>query len=297
MGVEEVSGYFTMRIGEVDMCVGGDVPVVLDPGDAAYGSFISEGPSSCACALHIEVTISDPRPPRVARKIWEAGEAWSLYREGGRRVIAGPLRHQAWRADIEDERVKVRCGPAMVRSNGAGVSAVNPIRYPLDQILLMYALAQRRGMILHACGTDFDGRGAIFLGRSGAGKSTIARLLADAGGCRVLSDDRVIVRVANGSAILYGTPWPGDAGMAVNASAPLRACFKLEKSAENRIVDLPAGGVADALLPVASIPWFEPAIAEAVLETCGALAAAVPFRTLRFRKEPEIAALLKEAMA
>jgi hypothetical protein len=176
------------------------------------------------------------------------------------------------------------------------VSADNPVRYPLDQLLMMYALARRRGVIVHACGAEFGGKGALFLGRSGAGKSTLARLLADAGGCTVLSDDRMIVRMADRRATMYGTPWPGDAGMAVNRSAPVTTCFVLAKAAENRIEDLPAAGVADALLPVASIPWYEQEVASAVLETCEDLVSAVPFRVLHFRKDADAAAMVRDAM-
>lgn len=288
--------YFSIQIGGVDLNVGGEVPVTLDRSDVAYEDFLSTKPSASKGSLQITVTIADPRPPRSARKVWAAGDAWSLYRNGRQRFIDGPACLSAWSAEMEDDTVRVRCGPAMVRREGNQVTACNPVRYPLDQLLLMYALAQRRGVIVHACGAEFAGNGAIFLGRSGAGKSTLARLLADTGGCVVLSDDRMIVRMTEEGATMHGTPWPGEAGMAVNRSVPLTACFVLQKAEENSIEDLPASGVADALLPVASIPWYERDVAFPVLETCEAFAAAVPFRVLRFRKDEEAATMVCDAM-
>lgn len=291
-----MSGFFTLQVGGIDLDVRGNARLYNESADPTYSGFKSESPSSPADRVDITVEAADPAPPASARCVWESGESWAMYRADGRRIITGPRRHKAWSAEMSGENVTVRCGPAMLRSEGGRTVASNPVRYPLDQILLMYALARRRGMIVHSCGADFGGRGAMFLGRSRAGKSTIARLLAAEGGSTVLSDDRIIVRLSGGQATMYGTPWPGEAGMAVNRSAPMKVCFLLSKAGENRIEDLPRERVADALLPVVSIPWYEGDVAAAVLDTCDAFAAAVPFRVLHFRKDADAAAMVREAV-
>ncbi|HAM50351.1 MAG TPA: hypothetical protein DCP92_06510 [Nitrospiraceae bacterium] len=51
----------------------------------------------------------------------------------------------------------------------------NPFVYPLDLLILMYALAWREGIIAHAAGVVMRGRGYVFPGRSGTGKSTLVR--------------------------------------------------------------------------------------------------------------------------
>ncbi len=84
--------------------------------------------------------------------------------------------------------------------------------------------------------------------------------------------------------------------MAVNRNVPVNACFVLEKATVNRIEDLPSERVADALLPVASIPWYEREVVSQVLETCEAFASAIPFRVLHFRKDADAAAMVREAM-
>jgi hypothetical protein len=287
---------FSLRIGGVGVNVGCDVPVILDPSDTAYSGFISEARSVATDGLEVTVVIDDPNPPESASKVWDADGAWALFRRDRRRVITGPRHISAWSAEMHGGRVTVRCGDAMVRRDGGRVVVENPVRYPLDQLLLMYTLAERRGVIVHACGAEFAGKGALFFGRSGAGKSTLARLLVEAGGCTVLSDDRMIVRVGGRGAEMYGTPWPGEAGMAINRSVSVAACFVLEKATENRIEDLPSAGVADALWPVASVPWYEPETAASVLETCGDLASAVPLRVLRFRKDADAVAMVREAV-
>ncbi len=49
--------------------------------------------------------------------------------------------------------------------------------FPTDQILLARLLADRQGFYLHACGVKFQGKGLLFAGYSGAGKSTMATML------------------------------------------------------------------------------------------------------------------------
>ena len=46
--------------------------------------------------------------------------------------------------------------------------------FSTDQILLARVLADRKGCIVHSSGAAFEGKGFLFVGRSGAGKSTIA---------------------------------------------------------------------------------------------------------------------------
>ena len=95
----------------------------------------------------------------------------------------------------------------------------NPVHYPLDQLLLMYTLAQREGALLHAAGVDIQGQGFIFPGKSGAGKSTLSRQLVVQKELEVLSDDRIVIRKIDGVFQAFGTPWPGDAGLPGPAAA------------------------------------------------------------------------------
>jgi len=75
-------------------------------------------------------------------------------------------------------------------------------RFATDQILIARLLADRQGCYLHSAGAIINGAGMLFVGHSDAGKSTITRLLMDAGGAgdiqvEILCDDRNIVRNGN----------------------------------------------------------------------------------------------------
>ncbi|MCX7009607.1 MAG: hypothetical protein NTY53_20580 [Kiritimatiellaeota bacterium] len=193
-------------------------------------------------------------------------------------IFETPLRH----AEVFIPVSQVCC-----KSDGRSIS--NPVIYPLDQLLLMYHMASRQGAIFHAAGAFREGHGALFLGRSRAGKSTVSRQLDAHGGFRVVSDDRIIVRKLAEGYAAFGTPWPGEAKIARNESAPLAALFFLHKSPDNRIVPLKPQLAFERMLPVASIPWFDPDVFPLVLEYLEKLSAEVPAFDLHFKPTPEIA--------
>jgi hypothetical protein len=74
-------------------------------------------------------------------------------------------------------------------------SFVSPLEYPLDELLIMHRLTQEKAIELHGSGiVRADGMGNLFVGHSGAGKSTTTRLWTEREDVEVLSDDRIIVR-------------------------------------------------------------------------------------------------------
>ncbi len=80
------------------------------------------------------------------------------------------------------------------------------------QVILQKALASRGGFLVHASAGVYQGRGILFPGVSGTGKSTIAR---EAGFDEVLSDEMVIIEFCFSSSTqqehhgyqLYSTPF------------------------------------------------------------------------------------------
>ena len=84
----------------------------------------------------------------------------------------------------------------MSQESLAGQAQVpSPLDYPLDELLIMHRLTQEKAIELHGCGiVRADGAGNLFVGHSGAGKSTTTRLWTEVEDVEVLSDDRIIVR-------------------------------------------------------------------------------------------------------
>ena len=81
-----------------------------------------------------------------------------------------------------------------------------------------------------------QGGATIFLGESGTGKSTHTRLwrenIADA---VLLNDDSPIVRVIDGEAWVYGSPWSGKTPCYKQERHPLKACVRLSQAPYNKI--------------------------------------------------------------
>jgi hypothetical protein len=174
-------------------------------------------------------------------------------------------------------------GDIYTRGNGQREPELSPVLgHPLTEVLMVSLLSRGRGVLLHACGVSCEGWGYVFAGRSGAGKSTMARLWSGRDGVSVLSDDRIIVRKQGDGFWAYGTPWHGDARTASPEGVPLERVMIIEHAPENVLRVLSPSEAASQLL-VRSFPTFWDADGMAfTLEFLGELAQAVPCGALGF---------------
>lgn len=87
---------------------------------------------------------------------------------------------------------------------------IDEIIYDALQIILIHYLSKRGGIFVHSVGMkDRAGKGFLFAGKSGQGKSTLARIWHKHSRDQVLNDDRIIVRKIKNSFFIYGSPWHG----------------------------------------------------------------------------------------
>jgi hypothetical protein len=107
------------------------------------------------------------------------------------------------------------------------------------RVLVAYRLLDLGGAILHSAGVVKDGAAYLFLGRSGAGKTTISRLSLAQGG-EVLSDDLNALFPAPGGCVVRQLPFTGDLGErgAARREVPLAAVAWLEKQAHDAVAPL-----------------------------------------------------------
>ncbi len=105
------------------------------------------------------------------------------------------------------------------------------------QNVLSKRLLEFNVLALHGSALCMDGEAIIFTAPAGTGKSTHARFWRETFGDRVwmINDDKPMIRIENGKALVYGTPWDGKHHLSRNASAPLKAIVKLERDEENHI--------------------------------------------------------------
>ena len=277
-----------------------DLPVsaALDPPYAAFSSPASADVSETMSILLRSGGFPDTGP---MQKIFDSGQSWSMFVDKGEYFMLfkpAAFDSPVWLARFgrEVESVTVYCGEALIRAAGGCRSIESPVRYPLDQLLLMYYLASRQGLLVHAAAMAVGDACLVFPGRSGAGKSTLARQLLSEG-ASVLTDDRVILRQIDGEFRAFGTPWPGEAGVALNESRPLAGIFFIRHGSENIITRIGRSQALERLLPVCSIPWYDREAVETILGFCETLVSAIPAGEIHFRPGTPVRGLLESFIA
>jgi hypothetical protein len=232
-----------------------DMAIALDP---EHEQFLLP---SCdqACNFELDVCWADALARPKEEPSFTSGGLWSAYASptGTKFYFSspavGPLPYKAAWFDPSFERGHV----VLNRGSFPQGSSVFPLEYPLDELAMMHRLALGQGVEVHALGlADQDGSGYLFLGHSGAGKSTTARLWMDQPGVNLLSDDRIILRKHDGAYWMYGTPWHGDAGVASPGRALLSAIFLLEQSPRNELVPVSAPTAAAGIFARAFVPHY-----------------------------------------
>ena len=83
--------------------------------------------------------------------------------------------------------------------------AINPLPYPLDGLLLYFLFSRAGDIMIHGSGVVSGSRGWLFSGRSGSGKTTMARIF-DMAGDRVIHDDRLVLRREASGWVMHNTP-------------------------------------------------------------------------------------------
>ena len=149
-----------------------------------------------------------------------------------------------------------------------------------NALMVLYALAtaDRQTALFHAAVVSHDGKGYMFLGPSGTGKSTHARLwLQHIEGTELMNDDNPVVRIAgDGTAVVYGSPWSGKTPCYRNVSCPLGGIVRLSQAPYNKIRRLSGIEAYVALMESISGKRWDERIADGLHQTENALASHVP---------------------
>jgi hypothetical protein len=158
--------------------------------------------------------------------------------------------------------------------------------YTLDsllRVLLSVALPWQDGFLLHAATVLREGRAFVFMGRSGVGKSTVARHAP--AGC-VLTDEISLVRRVDGCWHACGTPFWGEFRAAGQQKhAPVAGIYLLVQAARNCAERLAPAGALRALLPNVLFFSLEREQRQALLRVTSELAASLPVFRLEFTRD------------
>jgi len=223
-----------------------------------FENFYYTGKAAPDIKIHVKMVgalpvITKAKPLFITRHFQDNSENWRLIKKGNSYVYKSPLEEKRQVMVVNETFNKVdayilpKIGMdvfpedrrAFIKAHKGMVWSISDIIYDFLQVLLINYFAQRNlGIFTHAIGLrDFQNKGLIFAGKSGAGKSTMARLWHKHTKAMVLNDDRVIVRKLNKEFFIYGSPWHGefdDYLVSRIESARLERIFFIRHSLQNK---------------------------------------------------------------
>ena len=148
-----------------------------------------------------------------------------------------------------------------------------------NAIMVMYALATANSLtaLFHSSVVSYQGKAYMFLGHSGTGKSTHSSLwLKYIEGTELVNDDNPVVRIIDGVARVYGSPWSGKTPCYRNVVYPVGGIVKLDQAPYNEMVRLKGVKAYAVIVPSISGKRWDKKLAEGLHETENMLAQLVP---------------------
>lgn len=159
-------------------------------------------------------------------------------------------------------------------------------------MLFAFSTVGQDTLLMHASVVYRKEYGYLFLGRSGTGKSTHSSLwLKYLDDCYLLNDDNPAIRIQDGKAQVYGTPWSGKTPCYLNRQAPIGAIVQLEQAPFNRIERLNSLRAYAAVRPAASSMKWERNQADGLHHALQELLAVTPIYHLQCLPDEEAARL------
>ncbi len=181
--------------------------------------------------IEVNVEWAERLQPWRGETVFDSGALWTLLRDGPEFIFDftspafGPYPYKRLRTDARFRNAQLILNREAMRD----YHPVFPLEYPADELLVTNYLANGLGVEVHGSGlVDSETGGHLFLGHSGAGKSTTTLLWKSLRNPQILSDDRIILRLHDDGLWMYGTPWHGEAAFAAPGKARIKRIFIIE---------------------------------------------------------------------
>ena len=138
--------------------------------------------------------------------------------------------------------------------------------------------------MIHASGINHEGKGYVFSGVSGKGKTTISRLWNEAG-CKVIHDDRLILRKIENRYYMFNTPvYKND----LPSESVISAVFLIDHGRENQVVKLNGAASVSSLLANCIQHNWNPELVERLIGSVSKLSTEIPVARLYFKPDRQI---------
>lgn len=169
-----------------------------------------------------------------------------------------------------------------------------------NSCMLMYSMrtSSESTLVIHASAVLHNGRGYAFTGKSGSGKSTHSRLwLENIPGTSLLNDDNPVIRIRDGIAMIYGSPWSGKTPCYINAGAPLQAVVHIFQASSNSISALKGISAYASFIGSCSCLKWDRKIADGINATVGQMPGLCGFYRLECLPDRNAATLCQSAVS
>ncbi|MBQ8064646.1 MAG: hypothetical protein IJ200_03195 [Prevotella sp.] len=197
-----------------------------------------------------------------------------------------------------------RCAARMVTDEQYRRATAVLVDEPLfginNALMVMFALATatHQTALFHSSVVSYRGRGYMFLGKSGTGKSTHSSLwLRHIEGTELVNDDNPVVRQLSDGIYVFGSPWSGKTPCYRNVRYPVGAIVQLSQAPYNAIRRLRPLEAYAALVPSISGKRWDKVVAEGLHETENLLAGHVAVWHLECLPDEAAAMTCKNAVA
>lgn len=104
-------------------------------------------------------------------------------------------------------------------------------------VIFTMCTAPHKTLLMHSATVENNGKGYMFLGVSGQGKSTHSdKWVQFIKGSTLINDDNPVIRIADdGTPIVYGSPWSGKRPIYKNVHYPIGGIAAIEQDKTNHI--------------------------------------------------------------
>lgn len=141
--------------------------------------------------------------------------------------------------------------------------------------------------------------GILFIGRSGVGKTTQAKLWETHRRAEIINGDKVFLSLREDhpdTVLAYGSPWMGSSPYRVNKRVPLRAVVSLFRGERSSIRLLSEEERTAAYLPRIFMPGWDEALTETVMDTASRMLPMVPVYEMSCAPDESAVAMLEETV-
>ncbi len=244
----------------------------------------------------VKVFVQPPPPEHPAEELLFSTGLWSISQQPNQQILR-TLARQVGEGDgnitcilnDQTDECALYVSANLVRPNG--ILEVLPQFF--DEMFALLLLAHQRGALLHCSAINLEGKGIIFSGMSGAGKSTISALWKGQPGASPLSDERGAVRKVQGHYHLFGTSWQGRLGFGSFDDAPLEHIYILQHAPKNELRPLSPTQAASLLIARSFSPFWDAESMNFVLNFITDMCQSVPCHELGFVPDQSVVDFLR----